>query len=105
MSIYEVFMAYFQTRRALEGAQSWPQVLGVRKANVRLILAPHLAVGANPRPPITWDELVRHGEVEVPSDSEATVHDIVSRVIGEQRSDLVGVEPQIDAPGTAEGLV
>lgn len=45
-----------------------------------------------------WDELLRHGEVEVPSDSEATVHDIVSQVISEQRPELVGVEPQIDAP-------
>jgi hypothetical protein len=65
---------------------------------MRLILAPHLAVGANPRPTMSWDELVRHGGVEVLSDSEATVHDVVSQVIGEQRPDLVGVEPQIDAP-------
>lgn len=65
---------------------------------VKLILAPHLDVGANPRPPMPWDELVRYGEVEIPSDTEATIHDIVSHVISEQRPDLVGVEPQIDAP-------
>ncbi|MDP3968735.1 MAG: hypothetical protein Q8Q02_10665 [Nocardioides sp.] len=65
---------------------------------MRLILAPHLDVGANPRPPMSWDELVRYGEVEVPSDTEASVHDVVSRIIGEQRPDLIGVEPQVDAP-------
>lgn len=41
---------------------------------------------------------MRYGEVDVPSDSEATVHDVVSRVIGEQRPDLIGVERQVDAP-------
>lgn len=65
---------------------------------MRLILAPHIDLGANPRPPMTWDELVRYGEVEVKSDSDATVHDVVSQVIGEQRADLIGAEPLVDAP-------
>lgn len=65
---------------------------------MRLILAPHLAVGASPGPAMSWDELVRHGEIEVPSDSDATLRELVSEVIGQQRSDLIGVEPLIDAP-------
>lgn len=64
---------------------------------MRVILAPHVDVPARPRPRISWDELVRYGEVEVSSDSRETVNDVVHRVISEQRPDLVGAEPEVDA--------
>lgn len=47
---------------------------------------------------MSWDELVKYGEVEVPSDSEASVHEVVSQTIGEERPDLVGIEPDVDSP-------
>lgn len=87
-------MAYLQTRR---DAGSGLKTLDL-EGDMRLILAPHLGVGVNPRPPMSWDELVRYGEVEVPSDSEANLYDVVSQIIREQRPDLIGVEPQVDAP-------
>lgn len=66
--------------------------------SVKLILAPHLDVGVSPRFNVAWGELVRYGEVEVASDSDESVHDVVRRVIEELRPDLVGAEPQVDAP-------
>lgn len=65
---------------------------------MKLILAPQLDVPIEPRPPMPWDELVRHGIVEVPSDSTDSVFEVVHRAISEERPDLIGAEPQVDAP-------
>lgn len=64
---------------------------------MKIVLAPQLDLPPGPRPPVLWDELVRHGVVEVPDDSEDSVSKVVKQLI-EARPDLVGAEPQVDAP-------
>lgn len=65
---------------------------------MKIVLAPQLDVSVAPSPPIAWEELVRHGVLDVPTDTEDSVHDVVHRLISEDRPDLVGAEPQVDAP-------
>ncbi|SEC00085.1 hypothetical protein SAMN04489844_1481 [Nocardioides exalbidus] len=71
---------------------------------MHFIFAPQLDFPLQPRPPIPWDELVRHGEIEVPSETDGSVREIVRRLISEQRPDLIGAEPHVDAPAFSADL-
>lgn len=65
---------------------------------MHFIFAPQLDFPLKTQPPIRWEELVRHGGVEVPSETNDSVREIVQRLIIEQRPDLIGAEAQVDAP-------
>lgn len=65
---------------------------------MKLVLAPHLAVQLGEPPSISRSELERYGHVEIADEDDDLIGDVVTRVVTGHSDNVVGAEPQVDAP-------